>query len=75
MEAVWKHPQLNALKRLVTTSTPKGVITSFKPPTNNSEFEPTLSAIPGLGEHTQPILEELEFNADEIQRFYSEKAV
>ena len=75
MEAVWKHPQLNALKRLVTTSTPKGVITSFKPPTNNSEIEPTLSAIPGLGEHTQPILEELEFNADEIQRFYSEKAV
>ena len=75
MEAVWNHPQLNALKRLVTTSTPKGVITSFKPPTNNSEFEPTLSAIPGLGEHTQPILEELEFNADEIQRFYSEKAV
>ena len=75
MEAVWNHPQLNALKRLVTTSTPKGVITSFKPPANNSEFEPTLSAIPGLGEHTQPILEELEFNADEIQRFYSEKAV
>lgn len=75
MEAVWKHPQLSALNRFVATPTPEGVVSSFKPPTNNSDFEPTLSDVPGLGEHTREILAELEFSAEEVEGLFDEGVV
>jgi itaconate CoA-transferase len=75
MESVWKHPQLAALNRIVATPTPGGVVSSFKPPGNNSEFEPAMSAVPSVGEHTQMILEELEFNSQEIKDFYDGEVV
>lgn len=75
MDAVWKHPQLDALNRLVETSTPTGAISSFKPPTNNSEFEASLSAVPALGEHTRDILQELDFSAEEIEDFYKQDVI
>ena len=71
MDEVWKHPQLRALDRIVPTKTPFGVISSFKPPTNNSEFEPTISAVPAVGEHSRKILEELDFRKEEIDRFFA----
>ena len=75
MDSVWKHPQLNALNRIVATPTPTGLISSFKPPTNNSEFEASLSAVPALGEHTLEILEELEFSTAEIENFFTSEVV
>ena len=75
MEAVWNHPQLKALGRLVPVPTPQGVISSFKPPTNNSEFDPCLSAVPSLGQHTRDILEELEFSHIEIENFFNKEVV
>ena len=71
MDEVWKHPQLIALDRIVPTKTPFGVISSFKPPTNNSEFEPTISAVPAVGEHSRKILEELDFRKEEIDKFFA----
>ena len=59
MEDVWQHKQLKALNRLVTTPTPEGEISTFLPPTNNREFDPTLSPVPALGEHSRRILEGL----------------
>jgi itaconate CoA-transferase len=75
MEEVWKHPQLKALNRIVSTETPHGLISSFKPPTNNSEFEPSLSAVPAVGEHSQKILEELGFETEEIEWYFANEVV
>ena len=75
MEDVWKHPQLQALNRIIPIQTPAGVVSSFAPPGNNSDFEPTISAVPAIGEHTRAILEELEFSAEEIDGFYEHEVV
>ena len=75
MNEVWHHKQLTDLKRLVTTATPEGEISTFLPPTNNREFDPTLSSVPSLGEHSRKILEELGFTAQEIHMFYDNQVV
>lgn len=69
MQAVWNHPQLNALNRLIITDTPEGEVSSFKPPGNNSSFEPALGPVPDIGEHSEDILSELGFTAEEIEVF------
>ena len=75
MEEVWNHPQLKALNRIVSTQTPHGIISSFKPPTNNSEFEPVLSSVPAVGEHSRNILEELGFEHDQIDWYFANEVV
>lgn len=75
MESVWSHPQLIALNRIATISTPKGNIFTFKPPTNNSDFEARLSPVPELGEHTRRILDELAFSPSEIENFFTQGVV
>ena len=75
MQAVWDHPQLKALGRIVETETPAGTVKSFLPPGNNSSYAATLGAVPGLGEHTSGILAELEFSAVEIEKFYRDGVV
>ena len=75
MKSVWNHPQLEALDRFVATPTPEGIVSSLKPPTNNSEYEPTLSGIPAVGEHTKKILKELQFSNTEIEEFVANKVV
>ncbi|MDA1372378.1 MAG: CaiB/BaiF CoA-transferase family protein [Proteobacteria bacterium] len=75
MEDVWKHPQLQALNRIIPIQTPAGVVSSFAPPGNNSDFEPTITAVPAIGEHTRAILEELEFSAAQIDDFYEHQVV
>ena len=75
MNEVWHHKQLTDLKRLVTTATPQGMISTFLPPTNNREFGPTLSSVPSLGEHSRKILKELEFTDQEIHMFFDNQVV
>ena len=75
MSEVWRHRQLKDLNRLVTTSTPEGEISTFLPPTNNREFDPTLSAVPSLGEHSRLILEELGFTDHEIDMFDNNQVI
>jgi itaconate CoA-transferase len=75
MAAVWTHPQLTALNRIVATPTPNGIVSSFKPPGNNSSFSPKLGSVPDLGEHTWEILRELEFREEEIENFFNEAVV
>ena len=75
MPEVWGHPQLKALNRLIDTDTPKGAVKSFKPPGNNSSFEPSLGPVPALGEHTTEILSDLGFDTNEIKRFQETEVV
>ena len=72
---VWNHPQLAALDRIIPIQTPAGIVSGFKPPGNNNAFEPSLSPVPALGEHTKQILEELNYSAAEIEKFYIDKVV
>ncbi len=75
MPAVWNHPQLKALDRLVDTQTPEGTVKSFLPPGNNSSYKPSLGPVPALGEHTEEILADLGFDANEIKRFQENQVV
>ena len=75
MPAVWDHPQLNALGRIIETDTPAGSIKSFLPPGNNSSYKPSLGPVPALGEHTTKILSDLGFHANEIKRFHENEVV
>ena len=75
MSAVWEHPQLKALDRIIETQTPSGWVKSFLPPGNNSDYDPSLSGVPGLGEHTAEILQSLGFNSQDIAELISEKVV
>jgi itaconate CoA-transferase len=75
MHAVWNHPQLQALKRIVEIETPQGAVLNFKPPGNNSSFEPILGPVPDHGEHTRQILSELGFDTDHIDEFYQQGVV
>ena len=75
MPEVWNHPQLQALNRLIDTDTPQGTVKSFKPPGNNSSYEPDLGPVPALGEHTVKILTDLGFEASEIKQFQENEVV
>jgi itaconate CoA-transferase len=75
MQDVWRHPQLRALKRMVETETPAGTVKSFLPPGNNNQFQPSLNAVPDIGEHSREILQELGFSDEEIDSFYKDEIV
>lgn len=75
MPAVWNHPQLHALNRLINTETPNGTIKSFLPPGNNNSYQPKLGPVPALGQHTDEILRELGFDPNEIQNFKENEVV
>lgn len=75
MQAVWEHPQLHALKRIVEIETPQGTVLNFKPPGNNSSFEAKLGPVPDLGQHTRQILTELGFDIVHIDEFYRQDVV
>lgn len=75
MVSVWQHPQLRALKRIVETETPEGVVDSFLPPGNNSSYMATLGPVPGIGEHSRSILRELNFSEKKINIFFDDGVV
>ncbi|WP_345536829.1 CaiB/BaiF CoA-transferase family protein [Variovorax defluvii] len=59
MHDVWKHPQLKARERWTQVATPGGLIPALLPPGTTQAFSPRMDAVPGLGEHTDAILQEL----------------
>ncbi len=65
MHGVWQHPQLRARDRWREVDSPAGKLPSLLPPGRNAAFTPRMDAVPGLGQHTQPILTELGFNAEQ----------
>ena len=69
MAAVWDHPQLHALHRFVEVETPVGPVTALQPPGHSSAYDPRLTAVPALGQHTESILEDLGYSKAEIAEF------
>ncbi|MGH8465781.1 MAG: CaiB/BaiF CoA transferase family protein, partial [Pseudomonas sp.] len=68
MHGVWKHPQLQARKRWVDVSSPKGELPALLPPGVNSAFTPRMDAIPALGEHSEAVLAELGYSVNDIEQ-------
>ena len=66
MHHVWAHPQLKARQRWTQVPTPSGPIPALLPPGKTDAYAPRMDAVPGLGEHTDAILQELGWPAETI---------
>jgi itaconate CoA-transferase len=69
------HPQLTARDRWRTVGTSKGDIRALRPPPVISDFEQPMGAVPGLGEHTDAVLGELSFTADDLARLRTDGVI
>jgi itaconate CoA-transferase len=68
MQGVWDHPQLKARDRWREVDSPSGPLPSLLPPGHNAAFTPRMDGVPGLGQHTASILDELGFSTDDQTR-------
>jgi crotonobetainyl-CoA:carnitine CoA-transferase CaiB-like acyl-CoA transferase len=66
------HPQLVARDRWTTIDSPVGPLRALLPPMLMNGFAPVMGPVPSLGQHSQPILEELGFDADTIATWRKE---
>jgi crotonobetainyl-CoA:carnitine CoA-transferase CaiB-like acyl-CoA transferase len=66
-----RHPQLLARERWHEVGSPAGPIPALKPPTNFEGAEPVMNPIPAVGEHSDAILRELGFSADQVTAWRS----
>ena len=64
-----------ALRRFVEVETPVGTVTALQPPGHSSAYDPRLTAVPALGEHTEAILEDLGYSEAEIAEFRTALAI
>lgn len=69
------HPQLKARQRWRKVGSPAGLIPALLPPATISDVEPIFNPIPALGEHTESILTELEYDATTIAQLRADGVV
>ncbi|MGO4425417.1 CaiB/BaiF CoA transferase family protein [Streptomyces sp. MCAF7] len=72
---VLAHPQLAARARWRQIDTPAGPVPALLPPPVIAGHEPPMGAVPALGEHTDAVLAELGFPAEEIADLREQGAV
>lgn len=72
---VLAHPQLAARDRWRQIDTPTGPVPALLPPPVIAGHEPPMGAVPALGEHTDAVLAELGFPAEEIADLREQGAV
>jgi itaconate CoA-transferase len=71
MQGVWDHPQLKARNSWREVDSPSGKLPSLLPPGRNAAFTPRMDGVPGLGQHTRDILDELGISGEEQARLVS----
>jgi len=75
MQQVWEHAQLAARHRWADVDTPAGKIKAMLPPGMPESFEPRMDPVPAVGEHTDAILAELGYGAEDIARLHETRVV
>lgn len=69
------HPHLLARDRWRKIDTPVGPVPVLLPPPVISGYEPPMGAIPGLGQHTDSVLDELGLSVDDSARLREQGAI
>lgn len=69
------HPHLSARDRWRTVETPSGEISALLPPPVIEGYELPMGAVPGLGQHTDAILNGVGLSADEIAALREQGAI
>ena len=75
MKDVWSHPQLKARNRWTEVQSPVGLLPALLPPATSNQFDARMAAIPGIGEHTQAILQELGVSAATLAKLAADRAI
>lgn len=75
VEEFLQHPQLAARERWREIDSPAGPLRALLPPLNMENFEPSMGAVPALGQHTDAILKELGFDANTISQWREKKII
>jgi len=65
------HPQLVDRGRWQDVPSPVGPVHTLMPPTTSPQWETPLGGVPGLGEHTEAVLAELGFDADQYAKLHA----
>ena len=74
MHDVWQHPQLAARGRWREVGTSAGPVPALLPP-GSWDVEPRMDPVPALGEHTDNVLVELGYDAQEIHALRTAGAI
>ena len=72
---LWTHPQLQARGQWQEVASPNGHFTALLPPARNNRFKPRMDAVPGVGQHTDALLQELGYSAERIAQLRAAQAV
>jgi len=76
LQEFWQHPQLAARDRWREIGSPAGALPALLPPGNWDDGDgPRMDPVPALGEHTDALLAELGYGADDIAALRAAQAI
>lgn len=75
LDEVWTHPQFKARDRWREVGSPRGALPTLLPPVTHDDFEARFDPIPGIGEHTAAILQELGYSEADLAGLRDDGAI